>query len=391
MALPLLAALLVLALPTTQAAVHQHDLLAGAQQAPPRSGGGVGWGGGGGTQPEEAGGSTATALSTGAEAAGGPTVTAGPSTLWANVRQLQTVTVRGAFKPGANLSCRVVDAPYDGTNFCPFCTSPAEVPRPARVINATAATCAVAGSASGIVEPGKDAGHGGSPGFAAGSGMLQFSEDNRTWAHGGWSLDFEPLADAAIGRRPYFSNDSTAELIVTLGAALPPTTAVSICASSLGKPLFPCAEVSPLPDHRGHVLNFSLASLNATFNTTITVDFSAKSLGLSGSLTRRFVRVPPPGAEVGSVVVVDHRHRALRVNGELWVGRGFYWPATQTLSLEQEQAWMFYLAQQGVRPSPHSPPHTHTHTPRSPPFVLPWHPSCWRLSHWLLCPSGEPA
>ncbi len=60
----------------------------------------------------------------------------------------------------------------------------------------------------------------------------------------------------------------------------------------------------------------------------------------------RFVRVPP--SEAGSVVVVDHRHRALRVDGELWVGRGFYWPNTKALSLEDERAWMFYLAQQGI-------------------------------------------
>ena len=47
-------------------------------------------------------------------------------------------------------------------------------------------------------------------------------------------------------------------------------------------------------------------------------------------------------------MVVDHRHRGLRVDGELWVGRGFYWPNTQALSLEDERAWMFYLAQQGI-------------------------------------------
>ena len=39
--------------------------------------------------------------------------TAGPRVLWANVGQLQEVVVRGTFKPGANLSCRVVDAPCE--------------------------------------------------------------------------------------------------------------------------------------------------------------------------------------------------------------------------------------------------------------------------------------
>ena len=133
-------------------------------------------------------------------------ITAGPRVLWANVGQLQEVVVRGTFKPGANLSCRVVDAPYDGTNFCPFCQSPAEVPRPGRVINATAARCAVAGSASGIVDSTKDAGHGGSPGYAAGSGVLLFSYDNKTWPRSdhGWDLDFEPLAAVLFQRHCVF-------------------------------------------------------------------------------------------------------------------------------------------------------------------------------------------
>ena len=175
---------------------------------------------------------------------GGPTVSSGPSTLWANVRQLQHITVLGSFKPGTNISCRVVDAPCgycidasylssfilvvrsrlmqacltpflarcradcsvprvsnadDGTNFCPYCQSPAEIPRPGRVINSTAASCVVAGSASGIFDRTKDAGHGGSPGFAAGSGQLMFSTDNRSWPHKGWPLDFIPLCDSAIG------------------------------------------------------------------------------------------------------------------------------------------------------------------------------------------------
>ena len=51
-------------------------------------------------------------------------ITAGPSLLWANVGQLQEVIARGTgFVVGAPLLCRVVDAPYDGTNFCPYCRS----------------------------------------------------------------------------------------------------------------------------------------------------------------------------------------------------------------------------------------------------------------------------
>ena len=284
---------------------------------------------------------------------GAPSVSAGPSVLWANVRQLQHITVRGTFKPGTNISCRVVDAPYDGTNFCPYCSSPAEIPRPGRVINSTAASCVVAGSASGILDPSKDPAHGGSPGYAAGSGQLMFSTDNRTWPHKGWPLDFVPLADAAIGRRPYLSNETDGELIVTLGAGLP---AVSICArtalgssSSSSSALFPCTNVVPTTDGRAVVLPFSLAKLPTTFNTTVLVNFSCPSLGLSGSLERRFVRVAPADASTsGSVVVIDHRHRSLRIDGELWIGRGFYWPNTQALTLEDERAWMFYLAQQGV-------------------------------------------
>jgi hypothetical protein len=31
------------------------------------------------------------------------------------------------------------------------------------------------------------------------------------------------------------------------------------------------------------------------------------------------------------------RHRALRVGGELFLGRGFYWPSTERMSLDQER------------------------------------------------------
>jgi hypothetical protein len=253
-----------------------------------------------------------------------PTVSSGPSKLWANVHQLQQITVRGSFETGTNISCRVVDAPCvyhrcpcdevdsdaatvlslqvaartyytlcracarvdDGTNFCPYCQSPAEVPRPGRVINSTAASCVVAGSASGILNPEKDAGHGGSPGFAAGSGQLMFSTDNRSWPHKGWPLDFVPLCDSAIGRRPYFSNETEAELIVSLGAPLSPGTAVSICASALGRDLFACTNIYPTADGRSTVIPFNLSTLPPAFNATISVNFSCDALGLSGSLER---------------------------------------------------------------------------------------------------------
>jgi hypothetical protein len=59
-------------------------------------------------------------------------------------------------------------------------------------------------------------------------------------------------------------------------------------------------------------------------------------------------RVAPPGGSDGAAVVVDHRHRALRIQGEIFVGKGFYWPNTARLSLAQQEQWMFYLSQQGV-------------------------------------------
>ena len=147
----------------------------------------------------------------GSAASSGPpgiTISKGPATLWANVGELQEVVVIGAgFVPGQRLSCRVVDAPYDGTNFCPYCTSPAEVPRPATVLNATAASCLVAGSAAGPGATGTS-----SPGFAAGSGVLMFSADNKTWPRNtapfSWPLDFVPLVEAAVGRRPYLTNET---------------------------------------------------------------------------------------------------------------------------------------------------------------------------------------
>jgi hypothetical protein len=206
-------------------------------------------------------------------------ITSGPSLLWANVGQLQRVTVRGTgFVVGSPLMCRVVDAPYDGSNFCPYCRSPAEVPRPAHVINATAASCWVAGSASGILSGG-----GTSPGYAAGSGMLQFNDSSkygwpRNTAPWSWPLDFQPLVDVAVGRRPYYSNETDAELVVMLGAAV--SQPVQICAllqqlSPHHQPVaLPCATVHPTVDGRGTAVPFSLRTLPPTFNGTVAVNFS---------------------------------------------------------------------------------------------------------------------
>lgn len=266
-----------------------------------------------------------------------------------HAQNFPVATVTTGF-PRMSLRVRIALDTDDGTNFCPFCLSPAEVPRPGTIINATAARCAVAGAASGIVDKSKDAGHGGSPGYAAGSGVLLFSYDNITWPKntGGWNLDFQPLVDAAIGRRPYFSNDSTAELIVRLGLAVPHKTAVSVSASALGKTVCKCSDVFPTADGRGTAIQFDLDQLplskhtingapttrsgfskrllvSTAFNTTLAVSFSADSLGYSGSLVRRFVRVAPPPADV-SAVVVDHRHRV----------------STQPLRISQQIKWPFF-------------------------------------------------
>lgn len=285
-------------------------------------------------------------------------ITEGPTILWANVGQLQRVTVRGSgFVVGSSLSCRVVDAPYDGTNFCPYCKSPAEIPRPAHVINTTAASCLVAGSASGILEGG-----GSSPGYAAGSGVLQFNDSSKYgWpkntAPWSWPLDFQPLADIAVGRRPYFSNETEAELIVLLGAAV--DQPVHICATiqrSPAAPLaLPCATVRPTRDGRGTAVPFSLRELPSTINTTVAVNFSTLDGQWSGGpIVRRLVRVASPSlsGSDGAAVVVDPCHRALRIDGEIFIGKGFYWPNTKTLSLAQQEQWMFYLSQQVKRAAP---------------------------------------
>jgi len=146
-------------------------------------------------------------------------------------------------------------------------------------------------------------------------------------------------------RLRYYSNDTQAELIVRLGAHVTAEMDVSVCASVGGKVVVPCSAVAPTLDDRATVLPFSLSAMQATVNSTIVITFTAKDLlsrgagKLSGEIVRRFARVAPPSDDGsdGAAVTVDHRHRALRVNGELFLGRGFYWPSTQRLSLSQER------------------------------------------------------
>ena len=35
--------------------------------------------------------------------------------------------------------------------------------------------------------------------------------------------------------------------------------------------------------------------------------------------------------------------QALRIDGELWIGKGFYWPNTKALTIEEEYAWSGWM------------------------------------------------
>ena len=94
--------------------------------------------------------------------------------------------------------------------------------------------------------------------------------------------------------------------------------------------------MKPTAEELTAALPFELAGLPATINADMRVDVHAADLNLT--IWRRLMRAPPP--TTGAVVQVDHSTMALRVDGDVFQGSGWFvavpdWPPTHWLACTQ--------------------------------------------------------
>ena len=168
---------------------------------------------------------------------------------------------------------------------------------------------------------------------------------NESWsnpqAHNASSLpplSFRTFCEVGFGRRPYLSNETAdAELILWPDTAaiadFPATRDAAMlhvcydipgtmrnCHALVLPPQGVMAAALPIvvpasPDQR---------DLNVSINVTLTAGNGAPLLVLDTKY-RKLMVAPAVGLRSrGSFVAVDHRRRALRVNGDLFVSQGFY-------------------------------------------------------------------
>ena len=246
---------------------------------------------------------------------------------------------------------------------------------PAKVLNDTAILC----TGMGGVAPG------GAAGIAVESASHSDPAKHVWWSSGVAAAQYATFVEVTPDRRPYLSNEtSTASLLVAVDtaaiAAYPPTANavnVTLCAtleqpsptsmllnpSLVGLQLLPCVDLA-LADLASRGGNGVLADSGAGFKNgaVFAVPFSKEALaklqlqastglaavvrvtariGASFQLVpkeRRFAVAPVAALAPGqSYTAVDHRRRMISLNGEPWLGVGFYysgWPARGTTTID---------------------------------------------------------
>ncbi len=176
--------------------------------------------------------------------------------------------------------------------------------------------------------------------FAPGPGLLSLCLSQGVWLcnspTNATRVTYHSLVDVVIGRRPYL-NEQRGELLVTAHPSLAGRT-LRLRASLGFAPTKRWAwTVTPTAEELTAALPFELAGLPATINADMRVDVHAADLNLT--IWRRLMRAPPPTTAAGAVQV-DHSTMALRVNGDVFQGSGWFvavpdWPPTHWLACTQ--------------------------------------------------------
>jgi hypothetical protein len=136
------------------------------------------------------------------------------------------------------------------------------------------------------------------------------------------AVEYVYLLDVAIGRRPYVK-EREGHLLFRCNASV------------LGTAVAVTADIPSIPSARWHwtvtlngsnVLGFDLSALPATVNADLRIIVKATSAGKLPDVTkwRRFMRAPAQYAAGVEPVQIDHHRRGLLVDGEPFLGSGWY-------------------------------------------------------------------
>jgi hypothetical protein len=210
--------------------------------------------------------------------------------------------------------CRVTNLPGAAVSFDSHVV-------PATVLNATALTCTPAAVHS------------------EGLGSLSVSMDNKTF-FGDAPLRFQPLFTVALDRRPYLA-ETRGHILVDLGGraasaewrqeaqAMLSTGGGGGCSSnaSIGPhQLGTWAHSSLSSTAPATAFEFNLEGLPTTLVGTLVLSIECPAAGVRLTKYREFQRYPPPAVTGGgSTSQVDHSRAGLLVDGEPWLGIGWYY------------------------------------------------------------------
>ena len=174
-----------------------------------------------------------------------------------------------------------------------------------------------------------------------GLGALAVSMDNKTFsANATIPIRFFPLFSVAVGRRPYV-HEVAGQVLIDPGGrssrgsiweeAMLALTGGSCTANASIGPHHIGAAALDLSAGRATALEFDLTKLPATLVERLSVFIACQS-GIHVVKYREFQRYPPPPSDGGSVSQVDHLHSGLLVDGEPWLGVGWYYSLLDSVS-----------------------------------------------------------
>ena len=220
------------------------------------------------------------------------------------------VVVKGTgFAAGTTAVCRVDPAPGGTTHLINATT---------RLVNATLVDDTLVCVAPGVAAPAP--------------GLLKVSLDGgATWVNGSARIRYLEQIEVALDRRPYVGESHGALLLrSSFFESFDDRLHVSASLPAVGASW----EWKGVEANVDLVLNMSFEALpNDEIHNDLLVTISWAPGGEQRSVTkrRRFHRVPPPSG-TGSVVQVDHARAGLLVDGEVWIGQGWYLAAPSSTS-----------------------------------------------------------
>ncbi len=161
------------------------------------------------------------------------------------------------------------------------------------------------------------------PADAASSAEVAFSADNKTWPKKGVAVvDYYATWSPSLGKRPYLSSDTTAQVVVSTDlAAGPGPLALSLKTSNGTEIAIDINETVPVGV--AFAASFSLVSFPAEYDDFLTLTLAGTPQSLP-SHQLRLVRVVPPPATLRSFSWLDYSRRSIMINDKPFIPVGFY-------------------------------------------------------------------